>query len=68
MVLGVLAEFGEPSDAPEHVLIELNLLDDAELTDRYAEEIPVVLINGVQHAYWRVDAARLRAALAAASA
>jgi len=32
---------------------------------RYWEEIPVVLVDGRQHAYWRVDEARLRAALAA---
>ncbi|GLW23681.1 MULTISPECIES: glutaredoxin family protein [Microbispora] len=30
----------------------------------YWEMIPVVLVDGVQHTYWRVDEARLRAALA----
>jgi glutaredoxin len=42
---------------------EESILDDAELMARYAEEIPVVLIDGVQHAFWRVDPARLRTAL-----
>ncbi|WP_327049185.1 glutaredoxin family protein [Microbispora sp. NBC_01189] len=30
----------------------------------YWEMIPVVLVDGVQHTYWRVDETRLRAALA----
>ncbi len=29
----------------------------------YGEQIPVTLIDGVQHDFWRVDEARLRAAL-----
>ena len=31
----------------------------------YSEQIPVTLIDGVQHDYWRVSEARLRAALGA---
>ena len=34
-----------------------------ELVERYAEMIPVTLVDGLQHDYWRVDPARLRAAL-----
>ena len=30
---------------------------------QYSEMIPVTFIDGVQHDYWRVDEARLRAAL-----
>jgi Glutaredoxin-like domain (DUF836) len=30
---------------------------------QFSEMIPVTLIDGVQHDYWRVDEARLRAAL-----
>ena len=33
--------------------------------ERYWEMIPVTLIDGVQHDYWRVSEDRLRAALAA---
>lgn len=43
---------------------ELNMLDDPELVARYAEQIPVTLVDGRQHDYWRVDEARLRRALA----
>lgn len=38
--------------------------DDPALRARYTELVPVVLVDGVQHAYWRVDADRLAAALA----
>ncbi len=43
---------------------EVSIYDDLEMADLYWEQIPVTLVDGVQHAFWRVDAARLRAALA----
>jgi hypothetical protein len=39
---------------------ERDILADPALADRYWDEIPVVLIDGAQHAFWRVDADRLR--------
>ena len=42
---------------------ELSILDDAELSERYWEHIPVVLVDGEQHDFWRVDEGRLRAAV-----
>ncbi|CAN7187961.1 glutaredoxin family protein [Knoellia sp. LjRoot47] len=53
----VTAELGE-------AFVERSVLDEPELMARYAEEIPVTLVDGRQHDFWRVDAARLRAALA----
>jgi len=50
-------------DFPEVQLSELNMLDDQKLIEAYSEEIPVVLIDGKQHSFWRVDAERLRSAL-----
>mgnify|MGYP000287632868 FL=1 len=41
-----------------------NILDDETLFARYSEEIPVLLINGKVHNYWRIDPERLRSALA----
>jgi uncharacterized protein YutE (UPF0331/DUF86 family) len=38
-------------------------LDDPELAARYSEEIPVLLVNGTVHNYWRIDPIRLMAAL-----
>jgi glutaredoxin len=42
---------------------EHSILDDEELFQQYAEQIPVVLVDGRQHTFWRVDEDRLRAAL-----
>lgn len=44
-------------------LRELNILDDPELARKHAEDIPVVLVNGRQHAIWRVREDRLVAAV-----
>lgn len=71
VVSGVLSELGagagEGSDAgpaaPAVTLVERSILDDAELQGRYAEDIPVLMINGKVHTYWRVDPGRLRRAL-----
>ncbi len=42
---------------------ELSIEDDPELHRKYWEQIPVTLIDGRQHDFWRVDEARLRKAL-----
>ena len=42
---------------------ELSILDDDRLREQYAELIPVVLVDGEQHDFHRVDETRLRAAL-----
>ena len=42
---------------------ELSILDDDGLRAQYAELIPVVLVDGEQHDFYRVDESRLRAAL-----
>lgn len=44
---------------------ELDINSDEELYRRWWEQIPVTLIDGVQHDFWRVDPDRLRAALRA---
>jgi hypothetical protein len=52
------------SVCPEDTWDEVDITTDASLLDRYVEEIPVVLVDGAVIAYWRIDADRLRAALA----
>lgn len=42
---------------------ELSIEDDPELYRKYWEQIPVTLIDGRQHDFWRVDETRLRKAL-----
>jgi hypothetical protein len=44
---------------------ELSILDDPALRERYWEQIPVTLVDGKQHDFWRVSEPRLRAALSA---
>lgn len=41
----------------------LSIDDDPVLADRYAEYIPVTLVDGKQHDFYRADPARLAAAL-----
>lgn len=57
IILEVLKDF------PNVSFEEKNMLDDRNLIDAYSEEIPVVLIDGKQHSFWRVDPERLSEAL-----
>lgn len=43
---------------------ERSIVDEPALAREYWEQIPVTLVDGRQHDYWRVDEKRLRAALA----
>lgn len=42
---------------------EIDISGDLDLMERYGEQIPVTIVEGAQHDFWRVDAARLRTAL-----
>lgn len=42
---------------------KLSILDDDELHERYWEQIPVVLVDGVELSHWHVDPVALRAAI-----
>jgi len=44
-------------------LDEQNILEDDALFQQFSEEIPVLLVNGKVHNYWRIDPVRLRDAL-----
>ncbi len=59
VVAAVCAELGESF---EEVDITVGP-EAAELMRRFGEEIPVTFVDGRQHDFWRVDAARLRSAL-----
>jgi glutaredoxin len=52
----VCAETGEE-------YVEVSVDDDPELHRRFTDEVPVTFVDGRQHDFWRVDEARLRAAL-----
>ncbi|WP_285114418.1 glutaredoxin family protein [Leifsonia sp. fls2-241-R2A-40a] len=61
VIHSVIAEL--PDGAPTVAVDERDILQEPELHDKYVEEIPVVLIAGRVHTYWRVDPGRLRTAL-----
>lgn len=42
---------------------ELDINQDEALAEQYWEQIPVTLVDGRRHDFWRVDEERLRAAL-----
>jgi glutaredoxin len=52
----VCADLGETYE-------DVDITADPDLLRTYGEEIPVTFVDGKQHDFWRVDAARLRAAL-----
>lgn len=51
------------AEHPAATLQERSILDDDALRTEYAEDIPVVLIDGRVHSNWHVDAERLHRAL-----
>ena len=59
----VVARVAQETGAGWH---ELSILDDPDLAERYWEQIPVVLVDGVQHDFWRVDERAAAGALSAA--
>ena len=58
VIAAVCAETGETFE-------ERSILEDLDLADLYWEQIPVTLVDGVQHDFWKVDPDRLRRALTA---
>jgi hypothetical protein len=60
VIASVAAELGVPWQERDITMCESDLR-------AYGDMIPVTLIDGVQHDFWRVSEQRLRAALAAPS-
>lgn len=54
---------GDLDDRTRVTVEKRSILDDKQLYEKYWEKIPVVLIDGQEHAHWRVNAAQLRSAL-----
>jgi hypothetical protein len=63
VVTSVIGKVQEEPGAPEILLEERSILDDAALSELYVEDIPVLLLNGIVHNYWRIDPLQLRTAL-----
>ncbi|MDN4480741.1 glutaredoxin family protein [Demequina muriae] len=43
---------------------EVDVEADSRLLERFADEVPVVIVDGQVVGFWHIDAARLRSALA----
>ncbi|MFI7438461.1 glutaredoxin family protein [Nonomuraea indica] len=56
VIAKVAGELGVPWE-------EVDIDTSPELREKYGEMIPVTLVDGVQHDFWRVSEDRLRAAL-----
>jgi len=56
VIEAVCAETGTSYD-------EVDITTSPDLVEAYGEQIPVTFVDGRQHDFWRVDAARLRQAL-----
>jgi glutaredoxin len=56
VVAAVCGELGEGYEV-------VDITTDPRLLTTYGEQIPVTFVDGAQHDFWRVDPARLRAAL-----
>ncbi|MEF2975601.1 glutaredoxin family protein [Subtercola sp. YIM 133946] len=63
VISDVIADLDGRPGAPRVVVSEVSIFDDQALYDEHVEDIPVVLIDGRVHTFWRVDPARLTAAL-----
>ncbi|MFD1716454.1 glutaredoxin family protein [Georgenia deserti] len=44
--------------------VEIDVDSDDDLRERYGELVPVVTVDGTQQGYWRIEADRVKAALA----
>jgi glutaredoxin len=43
---------------------EIDVDGSADLREEYSDRVPVILLDGKEHGYWRVEEPRLRKALA----
>jgi len=44
-------------------VVEHDVDTDPELRAEYGDRVPVILVDGVEHGFWKVEEARLRRAL-----
>jgi hypothetical protein len=58
VVDGVIGALGQEGVGVR--LVERNILEEPQLAARYADDIPVVLVDERMHGRWRIDAAALR--------
>ena len=60
----LLARFTELHPDKPYTVEVLDVDSDPELRDKYSEEVPVLLLNGEQVSFFRIDVERVLAKLA----
>ena len=53
----------EMQDELKFEIVEIFIDGEEKLEKQYGEQVPVILIDGVHHDYWRVDPNRFKSSL-----
>lgn len=61
----VVGRFGAEHPDTPYVINRLDVDSDPELLAKYSDEVPVLLLNGKQLAFWRIDEDRVYGAMEA---
>ena len=61
----VIGRFGVEHPAVSYEVERLDVDQDQELLTKYSEEVPVLLLNGRQLAFWKIDEERVFSAMEA---
>ncbi len=56
---GVIAQFADLHPTTEYAVIVQDVDGDPTLMERFSDEVPVLLLNGHQVAFFRIDRERL---------
>ncbi len=55
VVSGVISDVRQEPSGSQIRLDERSILDDSALFDEHADTVPVVLVDGRVHGYWRIE-------------
>ena len=61
----VIGRFGVDHPAVSYEVERLDVDQDQELLTKYSDEVPVLLLNGRQLAFWKIDEERVFGAMEA---
>jgi hypothetical protein len=61
----VIGRFGAEHPGVGYEVERLDVDSDPELISKYSDEVPVLLLNGRQLAFWRIDEERVYASMEA---
>ena len=59
VLAGVISQFSAEHPTVEYRIQTVDIDQDTELLEKYSDEVPVLLLNGKQIAFLRLDATRV---------